>query len=396
VVFPLLNGILYGSIFAGEGAQSATRIAVADEDGSTESGAFVARLKKSNAVQVTEIPLAVASDRVRRGGLTAFVHIPKGYGEAEREFRSGDASIRVGTDPARKAEAGMLQGVITQAAFEGLSERFANPASMVGAIDSSIQGLRSATELAPAQKESTQRFLKELKQFMGSGAAATGKSQGFGFLGPKIESVAVATLGAKPASSFEVTFPQAIVWGILGVISSFAISLVKERQQGTLARLRVSPMSFTEILSGKGLACFAACVAVMLLLLAAGAILFKVRLSSPTLIALSVGSSAFCFVGVMMLLSVLGKTEQSVAGSAWGVLIIMAMFGGGMMPVFTMPAWMQAAGNLSPLKWSTIATEGAIWRGFGLSEMLVPCGILLGIGALTFAAGVRILSLARD
>jgi len=396
LVFPLLIGILFGSIFGGDGASNASKIAVVDEDGSAESQSFVARLKKSSAVNVSEIPLAQASDKVRRGDLSAYVHIAKGYGLAEREFRSGGAIIRVGVDPARKAEAGMLQGVISQAAFEGLGERFSNPSSMSGTLDSSIANLNTATGMAPEQRAGTQRFLKELKQFLGSGAATTGQTQGFGFQGPKIENVAVAAQGAKPASSFEVTFPQALVWGILGVVSSFAISLVKERQQGTMMRLRVSPMSFSEILGGKGLACFAACVTVMVLLLAAGALLFKVRISAPGLLALAIVSSAFCFVGLMMLLSVLGRTEQAVSGSSWGVLIIMAMFGGGMIPVFMMPPWMQAAGSFSPLKWSTLATEGAIWRGFGLSEMLVPCGILLGIGALTFAAGIRILSTTRD
>jgi len=39
-----------------------------------------------------------------------------------------------------------------------------------------------------------------------------------------------------------------------------------------------------------------------------------------------------------------------------------------------------------------VALEGAIWRGFDLTEMLLPCGILLSVGVLSFGLGARILS----
>jgi ABC-2 type transport system permease protein len=94
----------------------------------------------------------------------------------------------------------------------------------------------------------------------------------------------------------------------------------------------------------------------------------------------------------MMLLSVLGQTEQAVGGSASAIMVVMAMFGGGMIPLIAMPDWMQTASNISPVKWGILALEGAIWRGFSASEMLLPCGILLAVGAISFALGVRILA----
>lgn len=52
-----------------------------------------------------------------------------------------------------------------------------------------------------------------------------------------------------------------------------------------------------------------------------------------------------------------------------------------MVPLFVMPAWMRTLSDISPVKWSILALEGAIWRGFSLSEMLLPCGVLLAFGA---------------
>jgi ABC-2 type transport system permease protein len=74
--------------------------------------------------------------------------------------------------------------------------------------------------------------------------------------------------------------------------------------------------------------------------------------------------------------------------------MLMAMFGGGMIPLLFMPAFMRTLSDASPVKWSVLAMEGAIWRGFTLSEMLLPCGILLAVGAVCLAIGTTVLSRA--
>jgi ABC-2 type transport system permease protein len=134
------------------------------------------------------------------------------------------------------------------------------------------------------------------------------------------------------------------------------------------------------------------CVIEIGLLLATGHFIFGVRLQNAVSLALAIASTSAGFVGIMMLLSVLGKTEQAVAGAGWGILIVMAMFGGGMVPLMMMPGWMQRISHLSPVKWGILALEGAIWRGFTLGEMFIPCAILLAVGVICFGAGVAILS----
>ncbi len=94
----------------------------------------------------------------------------------------------------------------------------------------------------------------------------------------------------------------------------------------------------------------------------------------------------------MMLMSVAGRSEESVSGAAWGANILMSMFGGGMVPLAFMPGFMRPISNFSPVRWGILAMEGAIWRGFSLQEMLLPCGILVGIGAVGVALGVYRLS----
>jgi ABC-2 type transport system permease protein len=92
----------------------------------------------------------------------------------------------------------------------------------------------------------------------------------------------------------------------------------------------------------------------------------------------------------MMLFSVIGRTESGVAGFSWGAFIPMSMVGGGMIPLVAMPAWMLTLSHFSPVKWGIVALEGAIWRGYGPGDMLLPCGVLLAVGGLGFAIGARI------
>jgi ABC-2 type transport system permease protein len=54
-----------------------------------------------------------------------------------------------------------------------------------------------------------------------------------------------------------------------------------------------------------------------------------------------------------------------------------------------MPPWMLTLSHVSPVKWAIVALEGAIWRGFGAQEMLLPCGLLLGLALVTFLIGSR-------
>ena len=96
------------------------------------------------------------------------------------------------------------------------------------------------------------------------------------------------------------------------------------------------------------------------------------------------------FVGVMMLLSVLGKTERSADGIGWAVMLVFAMIGGGMFPLFIMPDWLEVLSNVSPIKWSILALEGAIWRDFTFRELLQPYLVLAAFGLVSFFIGARL------
>ena len=125
-----------------------------------------------------------------------------------------------------------------------------------------------------------------------------------------------------------------------------------EREDGTLLRLRIAPITRVHILGGKAGACFLANVVVIALLLTLGRFVFGVRLESPLLLSTALVCTSLSFVGIMMLLSTLGRTEEAVAGSSWGTLLILGMIGGAMVPRFVMPQVLQTVGLVTPHAWA--------------------------------------------
>jgi len=388
--FPLLIAIFFGVIFAGppEGRAGPSLVLV-DEDQSDGSRAFARRLAGTGGVSVVTMATGgEAAASVRLGKHVAYVLLPAGFGAAsERPFFSPSARVELGVDPSRKAEAAMLEGILMQQAAAGLTESLSNGASTRKRLDES----RSALAFAPGQGPetvATARFLGELSQFLESRAENPG-GRGASFSLLQVEKRAIEPAAHGPRNSFDFTFPQGILWGILACASTFGIGLVVERSAGTLVRLQVAPLTRTEILLGKALACLLAILAVEAILIGIGVAAFHLRPTSYALLGLAGFSAAIGFVGIMMALSTLGRTEKAASGAGWAILLVMSMLGGGMVPLFVMPAWMATASNASPAKWAILAFEGALWRGFGLADMLGPCAILVLVGALTFWVGAR-------
>lgn len=389
--FPIVMALFFGSIFGSEGQTAAMGVVVVDQDSSDKSKSFIASLRKSESLKVDEKPIVEAKELVRKGDRVAYVVIPKGFGEAPL-FAPGDgAALEVGRDPKRKAEAGFLQGILTQAYFEQMQSTFDDPEAMKKQAAEGQKALAGATSMDPAQKEALQLMLGNLSAASALGGFG-GQGGGIGMDGPQIKTVEVSREGQSPATAFEVTFPQGILWGLIAVVNTFALALVKERTMGTFQRLTLAPISRRQLLAGKGLACFLTSFFVTLGLLFFGTIVGVRTFSNPAALFLALVCSSICFVGLMMLISTFGKTENSVSGAGWGMMLVFSMIGGGMIPLIAMPQWMQTVSSASPVKWSITALEGAIWRGFTLTEMLLPCAVLVAVGAAGYGLGTLLLS----
>ena len=410
VGFPILMGVFFGSMYGGIGDQRSTKldVAVVDEDGSPMSAKFADSIGNVGSVNIQKLGRAEALNRVRLGQLVGVICIPSGFGKTAGMMWMNGPAIELGVDPSRQAEAAMLQGLIMQAAGKLVMGRLKDPGSMRPLIQNARDQIMADPKLAEPMRLLLNQLMTSLDGFMEKWqevqtadhkAARVDGNQSpaiDAFEIARIKTIDVTQEPAEPGttrtlirqirSKWDISFPQAMLWGVLACAATFAISIVRERRQGTLLRLQAAPVSRDQVLLGKATACFLAVVGVIVMMVALGAIL-GMRPQSPLMLAGASVCVAFCFVGIMTLMSVLGKTEEAVSGAAWGANMIMAMFGGAMIPLAFMPHFLAALSHASPVKWSILALEGAIWRDFTLSEMLLPCTILIAVGAACLAIG---------
>jgi ABC-2 type transport system permease protein len=392
LAFPAVFAIFFGSIFGGQGAGQQRRIElIAVEEGlDPAKEAFLARLA-DRPITLSRAPRDAAIDKVRLGKANAFVDIRRVPSGAFGIFQGEPTEIELGCDPSRVAERAMIEGFLVEAAFGGLRDVFSDRDAAQRAAREARQAAQNDESMPGTQRLVLTTFLGALENFFGTvqfgdpGANGNGTSP---MAGPTIRSVDVTRRRDGPPNAYAISFPQAMLWGLMGSAAGFALTFVRERAAGTLVRLWTAPIGRLAILGGKLLACMITSLVVSAVLLTFGVIVFGVTIASPAALLIAAVSATYAFAGVSVLLSTIGRTEQANAGVSWGILCLLAMVGGGMVPQIVMPEWMLHAGSFSPARWTIAGLEGGIWRGHAVGDALVPAGWLVVIGSAALGLGL--------
>lgn len=236
--WPLLMAIFFGVIFSGQSSEKGPRripIVVVDEDRTPASAEFVALLEGAPEFDVERADdRGVADSLVRAGKKTAFVAVTPGFGDAtERMFYGDPAKIVLAVDPSRSAEAGMLEGLLQRYGYERMQSLFgADPAAMQKTTQKALDSLSADNAVPPALRGALEPFLKSLSQFsqdLPKAVSEEGNGAQGGFQPLVVESVKITANLATPPNPYAITFPQGILWGVIGVCAAFGISLVVER-----------------------------------------------------------------------------------------------------------------------------------------------------------------------
>ena len=409
--FPILMGIFFGMVMGGPSSgsdQAKMKIAIVDLDQSTLSAKFISQLANNGSIELIETDLEPAKESVRKGQRLAMLVLTEGFGETAGIFWEKPPTIQIGVDPSRSAESAMLQGMILESIGQLAGQRMGDLSSMQDMVKKSREQLANDKSISSGNRllinsffsslEGMTKSIEALQTDADDSSSSPVENGGFEFaklesidVSRKIDPASQAGQMKKIKSKWDISFPQSTMWGVLACAAGFAISIARERTQGTMMRLQIAPISQASVLIGKALACFFSVMLVISFMVGLG-LLLGMRPGSYPMLALAALCVASCFVGIMMVMSNLGKTEESVNGAGWAINMVMAMFGGAMIPVMFMPQFMKSLSILSPVKWGILAMEGAIWRDFSLSEMMLPCGILLGIGIAGVAIGTRLLN----
>ncbi|MGE0460456.1 MAG: ABC transporter permease [Vicinamibacterales bacterium] len=168
-----------------------------------------------------------------------------------------------------------------------------------------------------------------------------------------------------------------------------AMAIVREKEVGTLEQLNVTPLARWELIAGKLLPYALIGIIDVVLVLVVAIYWFEVPMRGS--IALLFGMSLvylMCTLGLGLFVSSISNTQQqAMLTTTFFFMMPMIYLSGFVFPIENMPAWIQPATYLIPLRYFLVIVRGIFLKGVGL-ETLWPQALAL------FTWGVVVLGLA--
>ncbi len=181
---------------------------------------------------------------------------------------------------------------------------------------------------------------------------------------------------------------------MLTAVVSTALSVVKEKEWGTLEQVRMAPIGSAEYLVGKSLPYFAIALLSAVLVVLASMVLFDLPMRGSWLSLLSV-TSLFLIgaLGTGLLISSLAESQQ--VAFQMGLLIAFLptlMLSGFIFPIASMPAPVRTMTYVVPARYYLVALKGILLKGAALRTfpielmaLAIYAAVMLGLASVRLA-----------
>jgi ABC-2 type transport system permease protein len=194
----------------------------------------------------------------------------------------------------------------------------------------------------------------------------------------------------------ELESTQFLVPGLIGfllmvtAVLSTALSVVREKERGTMEQLRVAPLRTWELILGKTIPYLGISLVATLIILVAARALFGVEIRGSHLeLLVAVLLYLFGALGFGLLISTIANT-QALAFQA-GLIASMLpaiLLSGFIFQIRIMPVWLQVVTYLVPARYFLVILRGIILKGEGLATYWpqVAALVLYGVAAVALAS----------
>ena len=188
---------------------------------------------------------------------------------------------------------------------------------------------------------------------------------------------------------YQQNVPGYTVYGIFWIVNLLAVSVLREKREGTFRRLLVTPMSRMVMLIGKWLPYYLINIVQIVIMLGVSSLLFKMSLGHSAAGLLSVSlTSAATATGLGVLVAALARTEAQTTGLTVLLLLTLSILGGCFIPRFIMPEWLRTVGLVTPHAWALDAFQDLLVRGYNFWQVLPRVGVLAAFAVVFFGIGV--------
>lgn len=202
-----------------------------------------------------------------------------------------------------------------------------------------------------------------------------------------------ATPGVRPRVWFNPNlrsreyFVPGVLVNIIALVTIMltAMSIVREKEIGTMEQLLVTPLRPVEIMLGKMLPFAAVGLAEVALVTAAALLVFRVPFRGSALVLLAASASfLLTTLGVGLFMSTVSRTQQQAMMSAVFFFMPALMLSGFAFPIANMPPAIQYLTYLNPLRYFMEIVRGIFLKGVGVAELWTQLSLLVLLGAAVF------------
>lgn len=213
------------------------------------------------------------------------------------------------------------------------------------------------------------------------------------------EAEAEAPLITKPKADVEgkgesdkvflILVPGFTVMFVFFMINIMARSFIAERDQGTLRRLQLAPVSNAAVLIGKTLPFYLTSVLQLSLLFICGRLLFGMSWGpEPVYLIPVILCTSLAATSLGLLLATLVHTDQQVSAYGTSLVLVLGGISGCLFPRVWLPAGMKQISLATPHAWALEAFDAVLTRST-VDQIVIfdCCAILLAFAAAFFLCG---------
>jgi ABC-2 type transport system permease protein len=162
-----------------------------------------------------------------------------------------------------------------------------------------------------------------------------------------------------------------------------AIGVVREREQGTLEQLMMTPIRKLELMVGKILPYSALTLLDAVLITVLGVALFHVTIrGNPLELLLFAVPYLIAALSIGLLISSVAQNQRQAMQTAAFLLLPQVLLSGALFPLSAIPWGIRWVSQLFPLTYFTPITRGVFLKGLGIGDLWPQVAVLCGMAVL--------------
>jgi ABC-2 type transport system permease protein len=181
----------------------------------------------------------------------------------------------------------------------------------------------------------------------------------------------------------------AVMFLLFTTVQIGSVSLINERESGTLRRLVTAPISKTEIIGGKIASTFTRGFVQLTVLMIFGHFVFDLNLGSDMVaLVILIAAISLSATGLGMMVAVLVTTEDQANSISSLLVLTMSAIGGSWWPLFIEPQFMQDMAHFTITAWAMDGFYNLLFFDLGMMGILKEVGMLVLMCVVFFGVAV--------